>query len=111
VQAVVAGPVEKQRPRRALDQAALLEVGLAVPAADLHKILAVEPVTCVLLEGRDQGLDIVADDLIAQHQVTIVIAQNRAITQTATVVKVEEQGGAADKRLVVAAEATWQPPR
>ena len=56
----------------------------------------------MLLERGDQRLDIVADDLVAQHQLAVVIAQHRAMAQPAGIVQMEEQRRAADERLVVA---------
>jgi hypothetical protein len=65
----------------------------------------------VFLERRDQRLDVVADDLVAQDQLVVVVAQDRAVPQAPGVVQVKEQRSAADERLVVAPKVVWQPLR
>ncbi len=63
----------------------------------------------VLLQRRDQRLHVVADHLVAEDQLAIIVAQRRAVPQLASVVEMEEQRPTADERLVVALEVARQP--
>ena len=63
----------------------------------------------MLLQRRDQRRDVVADDLVAQDQLGVIIAQHRAIAQPAGVVEMKKQRCAADERFVVALEVARQP--
>jgi len=102
--------VQEERPRRALDRAALGEARLAVPGADGVVVVGFEDVAGVLAEPLDQsgqGLAVL-DDAIAVHQLGIGVVEDRAVGEPILVAEMEEERAAAQERLDVAAKRLGQ---